>query len=167
VSPCVPPNSHPLRAGSDQQGQNRFRGQIGRVTMFRGKVPPQMIQDLAAGDRSKPVESPQVVGCWLNPHPGDPLPTQAEDFSGAVSFEAWILPAEGESGRVLDKLTAGRDDGFLLDAWPKLSLRLIVGSQKRDFPDVLQVGVWQHVAVVIDRGISRVYLDGQLATSGG
>ena len=167
VAPCVPANTHPLRAGSDQQGQNRFRGQIGRVTMFRGKVPPQMIQDLAAGDRSKPVESKQVVGCWLNPHLGDPLPTQAEDFSGAVSFEAWILPAEGESGRVLDKLTAGRGDGFLLDTWPKLSLRLIVGSQQRNFPEVLQPGVWQHVAVVIDRGISRVYLDGQLATSGG
>ena len=55
----------------------------------------------------------QVVGCWLNPKPDDSLPTQAEDFAGAVSFEAWILPQEKEAGRVLDKLTAGKNDGFL------------------------------------------------------
>ena len=164
-SPCVPPNTHPLRAGSDQQGQNRFRGQIGRVTMFRGRLPPPLIQELAAGNRAQPVESPQVVGCWLNPSPGDALPTPAEAFAGEVSLEAWILPAEGESGRVLDKLTAGRNDGFLLDAWPKLSLRLIVGGQKQDVADVLRPGVWQHVAVVIARGLPRVYLDGHPATS--
>jgi len=164
---CVPPNAHPLRAGSDQQGQNRFRGKIGRVTMFRGRLALPAIRDLAAGDRSRPIESEQVAGCWLNPTPGDPLPTEAEDFAGPVSFEAWIQPGENESGRVLDKLTAGVNDGFLLDAWPKLSLRLIVGGQQqRDFPEVLKPGVWQHVAVVIDRGLPRVYLDGQPPTGG-
>lgn len=163
ATPCVPANTHPLRAGSDQNSQNRFRGEIGRVTMFRGKLSPRQIQELAAGDRAQAVAGQQVVGCWLNPKAGDPMPTAAEDFAGVVSFEAWISPAEGESGRVLDKLTAGQNDGFLLDTWPKLSLRLIAGSQQRQFVNVLQPKVWQHVAVVIDRGIPRIYLDGRPA----
>jgi len=60
-----------------------------------------------------------------------------------------------------DTLTPGQPAGFLLDAWPKLSLRLIVGPQQIDFPSVPKPGAWQHVAVVIDRGSLRVYLDGQ------
>ena len=103
---------------------------------------------------------PQVVGCWMNPKAGDTLPTAAADFDGPVSFEAWILPAEGESGRILDKLTPGQDDGFLLDAWPQQSLRVIMGSQKRQFPNVLKPGVWQHVAVILGPGAPHVSLDG-------
>jgi hypothetical protein len=159
--PAVPANAYPLRAGSDQKGGSRFRGEIGRVTMFRGKLPPQTIRELAAGDRTRPVAAPQVVGCWLNPNRGDALPASAEDFAGSVSFEAWIRPAGKESGRVLDKLTAGKNDGFLLDTFPNLGLRLIVGSQQRQIPNALQPAVWQHVAVVLDRGILRLFLDGQ------
>lgn len=162
-APPVPPNDHPLRAGSDQSESNRFRGQIGRVTMFRGKLSAPAVRELAAGDRTQPVAMPDVVGCWLNPKACDKLATQAEDFAGAVSFEAWICPAEKESGRILDKLTPGQNDGFLLDTWPDLSLRVIAGNQQRNFPGVLKPGVWQHVAVVLDRGVPRVFLDGQLA----
>jgi alpha-L-fucosidase 2 len=161
VAPGVPANAHPLRAGSDQARQNRFQGKIGRVTMFRGKLSPAMVRELAGGDRSRPVAGPQVVGSWINPKPGDTLTTKAEDFAGPVSFEAWIQPGENEQGRVLDKITVGVDDGLLLDAWPKLSLRLIVGTRRTDFPSVLKPAVWQHVAVIIDRGTPRVYLDGK------
>jgi hypothetical protein len=131
--------------------------------MFRGKLSPQTIGELAAGDRTQPVAGPQVAGCWLNPKPGDALSTSAEDFAGAVSWEVWIRPEEKESGRILDKLTPGKNDGFLLDAWPDLGLRVIAGNQQRQFPDVLKPAVWQHVAVVLDRGIPRVYLNGQRA----
>ena len=103
------------------------------------------------------------MGCWLDPKPGDALPTVPGDFSAAVSFEAWICPAAKESGRILDKLTVGKHDGFLLDTWPNLSLRLIVGNQNRHVPDVLKPGVWQHVVVVLDRGLPRLYLNGQPA----
>jgi hypothetical protein len=156
----VPPNDHPLRAGSDQSGGSRFQGRMGRLTMFRGELDSSAIRELASGDRSHPVVDARVAGSWLNPKPGDTLAVKAEDFSGSVSFEAWIQPAEGESGRVLDKITVGGHDGFLLDAWPKLSLRLIVGPQQRDFDNVLKPGVWQHVAVVINRRTQQVYLDG-------
>jgi hypothetical protein len=160
--PVVPPNVHPLRAGSDQTGQNRFRGTIGRITMFRGRLDADAVRALATSDRSRPIESKQVVACWMNPKAGQPLPTTAEDFRGPLSLEVWILPAEKESGRVLDKLTPGKNDGFLLDAWPQQSLRLIAGPQQSDYQNVLKPGVWQHVAVVLTRGLPRVYLNGRL-----
>ena len=122
---------------------------------------PQTIRELAAGDRSQGMASPQVVGSWLSPKAGDTLPAQPEDFAGPVSFEAWILPEDKESGRVLDKLTPGKNDGFLLDTWPGLSLRLIAGNRQRSVPDVLKPGVWQHIAVVLDRNLPRLYLNGQ------
>jgi len=62
---------------------------------------------------------------------------------------------------VLDKLTAGKNDGLLWDTFPGLSLRLICGSQSRSIKDVLKPGVWQHIAVVLDRGAPRLYLNGQ------
>ena len=83
-----------------------------------------------------------------------------------MSFEARILPAKGESGRILDKLTPGLDDGFLLDAWPQQSLRVIVGPQKCEFPNVLKPGVWQHVAVVLTRSRPQVCLDGRPLANG-
>lgn len=89
------------------------------------------------------------------------MPTKPEDFAGAVTFEAWICPAEKETGRILDKLTAGKNDGFLWDAFPGLSLRAIAGSQTKLVKDVLKPGAWQHVAVVLDRGVPRLYLGGQ------
>ena len=59
----VPSNVHPLHVALDQSGDNRFRGEIGRVTMFRGKLSLQTIRDLAIGDRTKPVVAP--AGCRL------------------------------------------------------------------------------------------------------
>ncbi len=154
--PAIPVNNHPLRAGSDQTGANRFAGTIGRVSMFRGKLSPQALRDLAAGDRTQPLDR-----SWLNPKPGDVLPTKEEDFAGALTFEAWICPGEREVGRILDKLTAGHDDGFLLDTHPGLSLRVISGSQTKLVEHALRPGVWQHVAVVLDQGAPRLYLNGQ------
>jgi alpha-L-fucosidase 2 len=156
----IPANAHPLRAGSDSQGGNKFAGTIARVTMFREALAAKAIQDLAASDRTKPVATPGVVGCWLDPKPGDQLPTKPEDFAGAVSFETWIFPAANESGRILDKITIGVDDGILLDTWPGASLRLIVGAKTHSWPKVLAPNAWHHVAVVVERGSARVYLDG-------
>jgi hypothetical protein len=163
LAPPVPPNAYALRAGMDQNGGSRFSGQIGRVTLFRGRLSLQAIRELALGDRTKPVAAPQAVRSWLDPKPGDTLPTSAEDFAGAMSFEAWICPGEKESGRVLDKITVGKSDGFLLDTWPGLSLRIIAGSRQARAQNVLKPGVWQHIAAVLDRGQPRLYLNGQTA----
>jgi len=158
--PAVPDNKHPLRIGVDQAGGNRFRGKIGRLTMFRGLLKPEAIRTLAAGDRKKKVTTKPAVACVLAPKSGDALPVKAGDLNSEVSFEAWIMPEKGEAGRILDKLTGGQRDGFLIDCWPGLSLRVIIGPQQTDFPGVLKAGVWQHVAVVIGKRKLNVYVNG-------
>jgi len=159
--PTVPDNEHPLRIGADQTGANRFRGTIGRVTMFRGRLEPEAVKALARGDRGKPVADKKAAQCVLAPKPGQVLPLQADDLKAAVSFEAWVRPAEKETGRILDKVTGGRDDGLLVDCWPGLSLRLIVDNRTIVYREVLKPGVWQHVAVVLNRRTRAVYLDGK------
>ncbi len=159
--PVVPANDHPLRIGTDQDGANRFRGQIGRVTMFRGRLDPDTIRTLSEGDRTKKPALDSVAACVLDPKAGDALPVKAEDLQTEVSFEAWVLPEKGESGRILDKVTPGQGDGFLLDCWPGLSLRLIVGGHQKDLTGVLKPGVWQHVAVVMGKRKYDVYLNGE------
>jgi alpha-L-fucosidase 2 len=159
--PVVPHSDHPLRLGVDSNGGSRFQGRIGRATMFRGVMTPDVIKRLATGDRSEILTGATVVRCLLDPKAGDVLPTKPGDFEGAVSFEAWIQPAKREAGRIFDKLTAGQRDGFLIDCWPDLSLRIILGSRQDDFPAVLHPGVWQHVAVVMGTGrLLEVYLNG-------
>ena len=158
---AVPSNDHPLRTGSDQSGGSRFRGKIGRVTLIGGELNAAAIRELASGDRSKAIVHERKLAAWFDPKPGDTLATKATDFDGPVTFEAWIQPTENESGRILDKITIGGHDGFLLDTWPRLSLRLIVGNRQRQFGNVLKPGVWQHVAVVFSRGNQRVYLNGK------
>ena len=158
--PVVPHCDHPLRLGVDSTGGSRFQGGIGRASMFRGAITPDAIKKLATGDRSEKLTGGTVVGCLLEPKAGVILPTKPGDFEGAVSFEAWIQPAESEAGRIFDKLTAGQRDGFLIDCWPDLSLRVILGPRQDDFPDVLHPGVWQHVAVVMGKGRLEVYLNG-------
>ncbi len=162
IRPVVPENRHPVRIGRDQSDTSAFKGEIGRVTMFRGNLEPERIRELAAGDRSELIEGGSTICCVIAPDIGDTLATKAGDLGGAVSFEAWIRPEDGEAGRIVDKITAGKGDGFLFDCWPELSLRAIVGSQQKSFADVLKPGVWQHVAIVIGKWDLRLYLDGEL-----
>lgn len=161
IRPVVPENGHTVRVGRDQSGRSTFKGEIGRVTMFRGKLDPEKIRELADANPEETVEGESTVCCLLAPKAGDTLATEPDDFAGAVSFEAWIRPENGEAGRIVDKITAGKGDGFLVDCWPGLSLRVIVGSQQETCADVFQPGVWQHVAVVIGRWDVEVYLDGK------
>ena len=49
-------------------------------------------------------------------------------FEAGCTLEAWIRPQAGTSGRIVDKITPGGSDGFLLDMFPADALRLIVGN---------------------------------------
>jgi hypothetical protein len=161
VRPVVPDNDYSLRFGMDQSGGSPFKGEIGRVTVFRGELESEAIRALAQGSREEAVAGESVVDCVLAPKTGDTLAVQSDDLAGDVSFEAWIRPEKGEAGRIVDKLTAGKRDGFLIDCWPNLSLRVIVGPRQDEFSDVLRPGVWQHVVVVISKWQSGVYLNGE------
>lgn len=158
--PILPPNHLSLLLGKDHSGGSPFRGTIGRATMIRGALPPDMIRKLATGDRRTKLTSGNVLHCKLDPESGDVLATTLKEVSGPVSFEAWIRPAKGESGRIFDNLTVGQRDGFLIDCWPNNSLRIINGPRQDDFPEVLKPDAWQHVAVVFSKGQVHAYLNG-------
>ena len=117
-SSFIPSNEHPLRIGVDQQGGNKFRGEIRNV-----RTPAQL--------------------------------------EGALSFEAEVRPAQGESGRIFDKITPGGSDGFLLDAQPGNVLRLIVGGEQRMVRGALPAGQWARVAAKADETGWRVSVDGK------
>ena len=129
--------------------------------MFRGALTPDLIEALASGDRTAKLTGDNVVHCLLDPKAGDVLAAELEEITGPVSFEAWIQPAGREAGRIFDNLTAGQRDGFLIDCWPDLNVRVIVGPQQKDHPGALKAGVWQHIAVVLGRNRMDVYVNGE------
>jgi hypothetical protein len=83
--------------------------------------------------------------------------------TGGVTFAAEVKPAVGEKGRIFDKITPGGADGFLLDAYPGNSLRLISGSTQSNAKDVLPAGQWAHVVAVADAAAGgwRVSVNGK------
>ncbi len=157
----IPANELDLRIGLDHSGSSRFMGQIGRATIFRGAINPETIAALAQSNREEKIQDGQAVTCALSPKVGDVLPFDHEQLGKTVSFEAWIKPADRESGRLFDKLTAGQRNGFLIDCWPRNSIRLIVGPAEKVYRDVLRPDQWQHIAVIIGPNHLEAYLDGK------
>ncbi len=92
---------------------------------------------------------------------GGPLPA----IDGPCSWECWFAPEEFLPGgsRLIDKIPAATDTGFLLDTYPGGDgLRLLSRQGSMEKPAVLQLNTWHHVAVVYDGQIRRIYLDGEL-----
>ncbi|MCX6924960.1 MAG: hypothetical protein NT154_17360, partial [Verrucomicrobia bacterium] len=89
-------------------------------------------------------------------------------FPNGATFEVWIRPAPGLSGRILDKITCGGSDGFLLDTYPGDSLRLIVGAETLTVPfaDIpyssSPASAWLHVAATVDSGgVAALFANGR------
>lgn len=163
--PLVGRNDHPLRIGVDQDGANRFIGQIGRVSILRCALSPGHVADLAKGDR-RPLTRPDAVGTWTDVPVGKVLKTVShEDLAGPLTIEAWVrperMPASG--GRIVDKTTPGQDNGLLLDAYPGNGLRWITPIGHIQSKDGLSPDRWHHVAVTSDPalGTQTLYLDGE------
>ena len=86
------------------------------------------------------------------------------NLPGAYSLDVWAcpdqLPAAG--GRLIDKVTAGVDDGYLLDTFPGNSLRLITEMGQANHAAELVPGQWVHVAATFNpAGELRLYLNGK------
>jgi len=164
----IPESKHAVKVGIDQGGGNRFAGEVGRVSILSQTLVEGVIAELAGGGRSERVAQDGLVGSWLDVASGTALPqvTQA-DLGGAVTIEAWIKPGNG-AGRIVDMITPGGSDGFLLDTHPGKSLRFIVGEQVISKKDCLKEGEWQHVAAVVDAETSslRLYLNGEQIAGG-
>jgi len=143
----VPVNHHPLRVGIDSVGGSRFAGTLGEIHLLGEPLAPEDIAARAkAGAKTQATATPAVPA-----------------FTHGLTIEGWIQPAAAASGRILDKVTAGKSDGFLFDVQGANALRLIVGSAILESPaQVLKPGQWQHVAATYDirAGAMALYVDG-------
>jgi hypothetical protein len=144
---AVPANHQPWRVGVASTGGSRFGGSITDPLIVGRALSPDEISALAGQPRTD-----------AGTVPGDVA------VSGGCTVAAWINPAAGEAGRIIDKCTAGQPDGLIFDTYPGLSLRLIVGNDTMVVPDCLTPGEWQHVAATVDAdmGVRRIYLNGKL-----
>jgi hypothetical protein len=144
----MPLNAHPWRVGAASDGGSRFGGGISEPRVIGRALSAEEIAALAARPRS------------------DASALEGADaaLSNGCTAVAWIKPAPGEAGRILDKCTAGKPDGLTFDTHPGLSLRWIVGDHTMIHPNCLKPGEWQHVAATVDAasGVRRLYLGGEL-----
>lgn len=148
-------NKFPLMIGRDQNGNNGFTGNIGRVSVIRRVLSDDDIKKLANDQRKKlhgkDVQSWNDVKLGAN-HKNVKL-------DGELTLEAWIKPDNTSNGRILDKITAGGSDGFLLDL-QKGKVRFINGKSTTVAKTPAVSGRWQHVAVTITRKQSTIFIDG-------
>ncbi len=89
-------------------------------------------------------------------------------FNRGLTIEAWIRPTSAGAGRIVDKITPGGSDGFLLDTHPGNGLRLIVGDETLTAPFAAigyvpsPTSAWMHVAAVLNAsGGGSLYANGK------
>ena len=140
----VPDNNFPIRRGHDSNGQNVFPGRI---------------EDWKYSASADASEVEKEFGRWLDSMPHD-VAFQPKD----LTLEAFITPSELKAGRIFDKLTAGRNDGFLLDTHPGNAIRFIVGDMELSAKDVLSVGKRSHVQATYHSktGKAIIQVDGRV-----
>ncbi len=159
----VPANTHPLRLGADQSGGNRWAGEMARVSVCGRALTEAEIQTLAKADRETALTGqPGLLfsGTTLGPV----AESAAWDLGRGLTAEAWVKPETlpGGGARIVDKITPGGSDGFLLDTFPGNSLRFICGPRQFNVRDALPANRWTHVAAVADAGGGlRLYVDGR------
>ena len=84
------------------------------------------------------------------------------DIDGPITLVAWVA-ANGWGGRIVDKITAGKADGYLLDTFQS-KLRMIIGNKVVTSTTSLPAanGAFHHLAGVFDGVAVRLYVDGVL-----
>jgi hypothetical protein len=171
VASIVPTNLHSVRLGLDQDGGNKFAGQLGRVSLFDRPLPEAEIAALAKLEpgRSVPAE-PGLLFTGANLKPQAISNSAAWDFVAGLTVEAWVRPQKlgGSGARLVDKITPGGSDGFLFDTFPGNSLRFICGQAILQQADMLPADCWTHVAAVADpaAGGCRLYVGGKIVANG-
>lgn len=92
------------------------------------------------------------------------------DVTAGFTIDAWVnLAAVEGTGRIVDKIHAFNDDGYLLDAISGF-LRFKAGVSTIGSPDRLSTGTFVHVAGVFDAARTALFVNGALvaeAPSGG
>ncbi len=167
LASIVPANEHPVRVGTDQGGGNEFAGELGRVSVFSEALPEAEIQALARSDHNPLTGKPGML--FSTGTLGVVSNSAGWEFSRGLSVEAWVKPQAlpGSGARLVDKITPGGSDGFLLDTHPGNSLRFICGQTILQQPGAMPADRWTHVAAVADAaaGGCRLYVDGKLVAA--
>jgi len=150
--PGFPPsNKLPIRIGVDQAGGSNFAGTFGRVGIYEAPLEDEALVRLAAKGPEEKAELHPT--CLYSNVPKQPVVLGAladRTFSKGLTLEAWFKPELTNRGmRIVDKITPGGSDGFLLDTHPGSALRLIVGQHTYQRSGLLQPGRWHHVAVSV------------------
>lgn len=94
--------------------------------------------------------------------------TTSPTFGDEVCADLWVYPTtSGSYRRLVDKITPGGHDGFLLDLNPTNNVRWIVGWYGITSPGTgLTVNQWSHVEATYTRnGTLAIYINGVLSTS--
>lgn len=169
-SSMVPSNTLPVRLGMDQAGGSKFEGELGRITLYAGTLTDREIalrartsRDHEGFGRPGALYSGTLLEALEIPN------STAWVFPKGLTVECWVkpsrLPASG--ARLVDKITPGGSDGFLLDTFPGNSLRFICGSKTLHYQEALPAGQWNHVAAVADpaAGGCRLYVNGKTVAS--
>ncbi|HEY5914569.1 MAG TPA: DUF5703 domain-containing protein [Verrucomicrobiae bacterium] len=167
----VPTNRLAVRLGMDQAGGNKFAGELGRVSIFSKSLSGAEIAELARLRRDEAVSArPGLLFSQTGLKPQELSPGKLWDFTGGLTVEAWVKPAKlpGSGARIVDKITPGGGDGFLLDTHPGNSLRFICRETTLQQPEAAPADRWTHVAAVADSAADgcRLYVGGKLVADG-
>jgi hypothetical protein len=81
----------------------------------------------------------------------------------ALTIEGW-MNAVALGGRIVDKISAGGTDGYLLDTFQS-KLRFIIGAVGVQSATVLPTNAWVHVAGTWDGTVASIYVNGVFVTS--
>jgi len=88
----------------------------------------------------------------------------AVSFRDSFTVELWVRPASVGGPRLVDKSTAGRNDGYLLDLHPNNHPRVITAVATLYSPTAIDVGKWTHLGAVYDgeAGCLSLYVNGRI-----
>jgi len=162
---AYPDNDLPVRIGFAQDGGSVFTGELGRVAIYDGAQGEETLKALAASPAGAP--GPDGLAAIYSgfPSPSTELTDSAGwDAPAELTIEAWVRPGPAEmTGRIIDKITPGGSDGFLLDAYPAGQIRLIAAGSTIISTDALPAGEWAHLAAVLGAGGPALYINGAKA----
>lgn len=153
----IPTNEHPLRIGIDSTGGNRLAAKWGRVSLRQAGD-----HDFSAVPHDQPSGAEEgVILEILKPQIGPADKSTEWDLAQGLHAEAWIKIEGRPTGRIFDKVTAGIDDGFLLDLQNGVP-RLIVGRHTQSADAPIPTNQWVHLAADLGPEAFVVRVNGEV-----
>lgn len=157
-----PQNDYQIKVGEDQRSSSQFSGDIERFSLYHGVLDHELIARCAQTKPKELVENQKPLFAMTERAPLTIASSSGWSFPDGFTMEAWVRPSRiDRHGRIADKVTPGKGDGFLWDTTPKGGLRVILGRSTYEVAGLLTADQLHHVAVTISsRGSVVFYVDG-------